>query len=285
MSAHVMDQIEAAIGRRPERLSRMGGGCVGDVALAEFGDGERLVVKSASGAGATLDIEGRMLKDLARVGVIPVPRVVFASATLLVMEHVRGSSGWGAEAERHAAELLARLHGVTGEGYGFEYDTLIGGLHQANPKGDDWVGFFREHRLLAMAREAQRAGRLPGELMGRVERMAGMLDGLLEAPEAPSLLHGDVWSGNVLAEGGRVTGFLDPAIYRGHPEIELAFITMFGTFGEAFFARYREIRGIADGFFEARRDIYNLYPLLVHVRLFGGGYVSSVERTLRRFGA
>jgi fructosamine-3-kinase len=77
---------------------------------------------------------------------------------------------------------------------------------------------------------------------------------------------------------------IDPAIYYGHPEIELAFITLFNTFGDSFFTHYQEVRPIADDFFEERRDLYNLYPLLVHVAIFGGSYVQSVERTLRRFG-
>ena len=88
----------------------------------------------------------------------------------------------------------------------------------------------------------------------------------------------------MLAERDHITGFLDPAIYYGHPEIELAFITLFNTFGEAFFHRYHALRPIAPGFFEQRRDLYNLYPLLVHVRLFGGGYVPPIERTLAGLG-
>ena len=93
-----------------------------------------------------------------------------------------------------------------------------------------------------------------------------------------------MWTSNILATGDRVTGFIDPAIYYANPEIELAFTTLFGTFGDWFFERYREINPIQPGFFHGRRDIYNLYPLLVHVRLFGGSYVNSVESTLRRFG-
>lgn len=95
---------------------------------------------------------------------------------------------------------------------------------------------------------------------------------------------GDIWSRNVLARNGRVVGLIDPAIYYGHPEAELAFITLFNTFGDAFFQRYHALRPIAAGFFEERRDLYNLYPLLVHVRSFGGGYVHSVDQILRRFG-
>jgi len=106
----------------------------------------------------------------------------------------------------------------------------------------------------------------------------------LPEPERPSLIHGDMWGGNVLCRNGAVAGFVDPAIYYADAEIELAFSTLFSTFGDAFFSRYRELRDIRPGFFETRVPLYNLYPLLVHVRLFGGGYVAQVERTLTRFG-
>ncbi|MBX7253467.1 MAG: fructosamine kinase family protein, partial [Candidatus Promineofilum sp.] len=118
----------------------------------------------------------------------------------------------------------------------------------------------------------------------RVERLAGHLDHWLTAPAAPSLIHGDVWTTNVLARGGRITAFLDPAISFADAEIELAFIGLFGTFGRAFYQRYHALRPIAPGFFEERRDLYNLYPLLVHVRLFGGSYVGQVERVLADYG-
>ena len=93
-----------------------------------------------------------------------------------------------------------------------------------------------------------------------------------------------MWTGNILCRGDRIAGFVDPAVYYGDAEIELAFSTLFGTFGQPFFRRYQELRPLEPGFFEQRRDLYNLYPLLVHVRLFGGSYVDSVDRTLSRFG-
>jgi fructosamine-3-kinase len=120
--------------------------------------------------------------------------------------------------------------------------------------------------------------------MNRLETLAGRLDRWIAEPAHPSLLHGDLWTGNILVNRGRVVGFIDPALYYGDAEIELAFGTLFGTFGRPFFERYGELRPLNPGFFEERRDLYNLYPLLVHVRLFGGSYVGSVEATLDRFG-
>ena len=117
-----------------------------------------------------------------------------------------------------------------------------------------------------------------------MERFAGGLEALVGEPNPPALVHGDVWSGNVLAKGDRITAFLDPALYFADPEIELAFISLFNSFGEVFLRRYAEIRGIDRAFFDTRRDLYNLYPLLVHVYFFGGGYLDSVRSTLGRFG-
>jgi len=165
-----------------------------------------------------------------------------------------------------------------------ERSTLIGGLHQPNPWTASWLNFFCEQRLLFMAGEGARAGRLPNEVYSRLERFCGQIDRWLQEPERPSLIHGDIWTTNVLAVGDTISGFVDPAIYFADPEIELAFTTLFGTFGDPFFTRYEEICQLKPGFFEERRDIYNLYPLLVHVRLFGGSYLHSVDNTLRRFG-
>jgi len=137
---------------------------------------------------------------------------------------------------------------------------------------------------MEMANAAHAEGSLPATLLSRLELLADRLDDYLIEPPFPSLLHGDLWGGNVLVSGGRVAGFVDPAIYYGHPEIELAFTTMFGTFGRAFFDAYGALRPLEPGFHEIRCALYNLYPTLVHVRLFGAGYLARIERTLAKLG-
>jgi len=283
MSA-LADRIRSLTGHKPDLISPLSGGCVGDVYQVSMPNDRDLVAKVGD-ANSGLKLEGRMLDYLARRSPLPVPQVVFSDDTLLLMTLLESGGGLGVGVQEHGAELVAALHAVTtDQGFGFDYDTVIGGLHQPNPWTASWLDFFCDQRLLYMGSEAERAGRLPTQVLIRLKNFAAHLDRWLDEPDQPSLLHGDMWTGNVLSAGGRISGFVDPALYFGHAEIELAFTTMFGTFSDAFFDRYGEIRPIKPGFFEERRDIYNLYPLLVHVRLFGGQYVTSVEHTLNRFG-
>ncbi len=261
----------------------LSGGCVGEVCRVDLADGRSVVAKLGE-AGSGLKTEGWMLDYLAQKSRLPVPQVFHADDILLLMSFMESGGALDGSAQEHAAELLAELHGITAARFGLERDTLIGGLAQPNEQSDSWCDFFRERRLLYMGGEARSAGRLPGGVFKRLETFAGKIETWIAEPQQPSLIHGDMWGGNVLAGGGRIAGFVDPAIYYADPEIELAFSTMFSTFGEPFFKRYGELRPLAPGFFEERRDIYNLYPLLVHVRLFGGGYVDGVDRTLARFG-
>jgi fructosamine-3-kinase len=277
-------KIEQYWGHPVSRLTPLSGGCIGEVYRAQSGDGQVAVVKAGRTKTAQLDVEGQMLNYLAQHSALPVPRVFCALPDLLVMEFIEGSSSFSKDAQVHAAELLAELHAGQAPSFGFDSDTLIGGLRQPNPWSARWIPFFRDCRLLYMAEEARRHGTLGNDVWRRTEAFAKVLEDFLEEPAHPSLLHGDVWTTNVLAVGDRITGFIDPAVYYGHPEVELAFITLFSTFGNAFFQRYNELRGIAPGFFETRRDIYNLYPLLVHTRLFGGGYAVSVSGILRQLG-
>ncbi|HEV7462424.1 MAG TPA: fructosamine kinase family protein [Methyloceanibacter sp.] len=251
-------------------------------------DGRRLAVKArkgGAGRASTLELEAYMLGELARHSGLPVPHVHYADADLLVMDFIENDSGGiTPSVEQHAGELIAKLHASPREQFGYARDTLIGPLSQPNPETARWVPFFRDHRLMVMADWAKADGNLPAPLFARIERLAERIDDYLVEPAFPSLLHGDLWTGNVLVRSGRVAGFVDPAIYCGHPEIELAFTTLFGTFGHAFFEVYAGLLPLDPGFHELRCDIYNLYPRLVHVRLFGRAYLAGIDLTLARLG-
>jgi fructosamine-3-kinase len=279
MPDHLQITLVQLLGVSPQRIEPLSGG-LGAVYRVMLPDGKYVVAKT----GKALETEAYMLRYLTEHSELPVPHPIHSTDSLLVMEYIEGSGAITPQVERHAAELLAALHNITAPTFGLERDTLIGILPQPNSPTDQWLPFFREHRLLHMAHEAANSGQLPKTMVARIEKLASQLECWLFEPDSPSLLHGDIWSGNVLTRDGHITGLIDPAIYYGHSEIELAFITLFNTFGEDFFQHYHKLRPIAEGFFEERRDLYNLYPLLVHVRIFGGGYVHSVDRTLRRYG-
>src|SRR5690606_36504268 len=228
-------QIEALTGRTPERLRPLSGGCIADVYRVDFASGDPLVAKAGDGSGPSLTIEAFMLRYLREHSSLPVPEVVYDSDTLLLMTFLPGDSHFNARAQAHAAELIAALHEVRGEAFGFERDTLIGSLRQPNPPAQRWLPCFREQRLLYMTQVAVEAGQLSPEIARRLERFAADLERWLIEPPYPALIHGDLWTTNILAQDGRITGFLDPAIYYAHPEIELAFSTLFNTFDATFF--------------------------------------------------
>ena len=285
MNRELAHRIEEALGVRVRGISPLSGSYGLSLDVVELADGRRVVAKHGRGPGPDhLLIEGRMLRRLA--GEIPVPDVHLSEPDLLVMDHIAGSGGMGASVERHMAELLAAMHGKRQPFFGLEFDTTIGPLPQPNPRTERWVDFFREQRLMFMARLAHERAGLSSALLGRIERFCGHLEDYIEEPAHPALLHGDIWGGNVIASGGKVAAFIDPAIYYGHPEYDLAFMTMFGTAGSAFFSAYAALRPEFDSgaFFDVRRDVYLIYPHLTHVLICGISYAAGIDSRLARLG-
>ncbi len=244
-------------------------------------------VKMESGASCVtkvaergLDTEAFMLNFLRTKSKLPVPAVYYSNEHVIIMEFIDSNHGIDDAGQRHAAELLAALHQNRADSYGLEQDTLIGSLNQPNKQDKDWVRFFTEQRLLHTAGEALKENKIDKKFMKQVEKLAGKMSGYIKNPNPPSLIHGDVWGGNILSTRGKIVAFLDPAIYYADPEIELAFILLLNTFTGTFFSRYHEITPIQPGFFEERAEIYSLYPLLVHTRLFGTSYARKAQKIL-----
>lgn len=274
----LMDRVQAAVGARVVATERLSGGQVGVAVRCKLEDGRRVVAKTSP--GTPLADEGFMLRYLAERSTLPVPRVLHVSDDLLVESYVEGSPGASLEAERHAGRLLSELHGVGARQFGLERATRLGPFRLDNTWRDSWPSFYARQRLLPLAEEAAHRGSLPRLERLRVERLAAGLPARFDADPVPSLIHGDIWSGNVLSRGERITAFLDPAIYYADAEVELAFIDLFHTFGEAFYRAYQKRRPIDPGYARWRRALYQVVPLLVHVGLFGGSYLQALRTRL-----
>jgi fructosamine-3-kinase len=275
--------VLALTGRTVVETRPLPGGCVGSVTLCRLADGDTCVVKQA-GMGESLECEARMLAYLAAHSRLPLPQVLAADASAIVMSFVPQDGDYDARAQGHAGELIAALHEVTAPRFGLDFDTQIGPLAQPNPWSERWLPFLREQRLVHMAGLARASGRLPAELHLRVLRLADGLERWIGEPARASLLHGDLWVGNVLVADGQVTAFIDPAISYGDPEMDLALANLFGPFREPFFAAYRSVRALDEDFFRVRRDVYSVYPLLMHVALVGEPYVAQLAGVLRKLG-
>ena len=176
---------------------------------------------------------------------------------------------------------LAKLHQTGTDQFGLETDNYIGSLPQSNRRHDEWTDFFVEERINPQIEMAVDSGKLDNGILQNWKRLSAKLNEIFP-PAKPSLLHGDLWGGNYLFDSSGSAVLIDPAVYYGHPEMDLAFTKMFGGFSREFYEGYESESPLESGFPE-RVPIYNLYPLLVHVNLFGGHYISQFNSTLEKF--
>jgi fructosamine-3-kinase len=255
--------LPAVVSSRP-----LGGGSIADTRVARLADGRTVVVKRTT-YDAGLEAEG--LTALGAAGA-PVPAVLGVGDGVLVIEHVSGAPAW----DELGAQVAALHLAPAGDTFGWERDNVIGPLHQANPPTPEWPDFYLEQRLLPHLD----APALPAEVRRRLARACqGPARELLDHDVQPALVHGDLWSGNVV--DGR--WLVDPAVNRADRELDLAFAALFGGFPERFWRGYDEVAPLDDGW-RRRRPALQLYHLLVHVRLFGAGYVGSVVGRLDQLG-
>ena len=176
---------------------------------------------------------------------------------------------------------LAALHRTHASGYGLESNNYIGSIPQSNTRHSSWREFFISQRLTPLLESAIQQKRAAVNWPKQFEQLFKKIDSLLPE-EAASLVHGDLWQGNILVNALGAPCLIDPAVYYGHREVDLAMTRLFGDFDPVFYDAYREVYPLLPGF-EERFEIYNLYPLLVHLLLFGGPYATPIQSTLNRF--
>lgn len=176
---------------------------------------------------------------------------------------------------------LAHLHLNTSKQFGMNHDNFIASLHQGNHQSNNWTDFFVTQRLEPMLGKAYFERLIPLDFLKKFQSIYPKLDAIFPK-EKPALLHGDLWSGNVICDGEGQPCLIDPAVYYGHREMDLAFSKLFGGFDSRFYEAYESIVPLEPGF-ESRMGIYNLYPLLVHLNLFGTAYLPGIEKIVKHF--
>ncbi len=285
--AEVREALTAALGAPLRDAQMVYGGDINHAARVTLRDGEQVFVKWNRRVGTDFfQAEAEGLRALAAARAIRVPAVlaVGAETPFLALEWIEpgGRSLMGDEFAERLGHELAALHNCIAEAHGFPHDNYIGSLPQPNARTTSWAEFYAEQRIGAQMTIARQRGMLPPAREAGLRRLQEWLPVFLDDAEIqPSLLHGDLWGGNymVSAEGDPV--LIDPAVYYGHREVDLAMTELFGGFPPGFYSAYNEVYPL-DGY-ERRRLLYQLYPLLVHMNLFGGGYAARVDAIIRHY--
>nr|NQU93066.1 fructosamine kinase family protein [Bacteroidota bacterium] len=265
--------------------SPVSGGSINDAFRIKTSLGQFFVkYNDASRYPEMFEKESRGLQLLRDSNSISIPDILTAgeagSYAFLLLEFIEPAR----EADhfwQNFGKNLAAMHSHKAEKFGLDHDNYMGSLYQYNNFHDNWTEFFiveRLERQVKMAREDGSIGRV--DITG-FERLYKRLDEIFPSSE-PSLIHGDLWSGNFMTDRQGNACLIDPAVYYGHPEIDIAMSTLFGGFNQKFYDAYNNHNPLEKGW-EIRLDIYNLYPLMVHVNLFGGGYLGSVQKIVRKF--
>jgi fructosamine-3-kinase len=274
-----------------QSAARVSGGDLNDAWSVELEDGRRLFVKTRAGAGAgEYATEAEGLAWLAEPASLGIPEVVAvgdpddpnaSGPRFLALQWIDegGSAPGGSEA---LGRGLALLHQAGAPSFGGPRPLRLGPLTLPNDPLPDWPRFYAERRLLPLVGPAVDNGSLSQAGAAAVERVAERMSELAGPAEPPARLHGDLWSGNVMWGADGRPWLVDPAAYGGHREVDLAMLRLFGAPGAGLFAAYEDVAPLPAGH-EERVELWQLFPLLVHAVLFGGGYGGSVQRVAERY--
>ena len=278
----INDIFLSQYGEKPKQISILNGGDINQVFKVELSN-QTLVLKlnNSKDLPQLFEKEKKGLELLSQSNFI-IPKAhlygTYTSYDFLIIDYIETGRNlnWGVFGEK-----LAQLHQIEGKHFGLDHDNYIGSLMQVNEQCNEWIEFYTNHRLLALTAKARDQGFFEKNHCLWVEKLCQKLDELIPTCN-PSLIHGDLWSGNLLNEKSGQPVLIDPAVYYGHPEMDWAMLSLFGNYPEEAMISYQNIKPLEKGF-EERVDIHQLYPLLVHLILFGSGYISGILRTLKKY--
>lgn len=278
MKTNPFSQIEDFLKDKIVDSNFVGGGCIADSKIIETKSGKRFFLKTRSGAPGMFQKEAHGLKELAKANAIRVPEVILADEGFLLLEYIEP----GTKTNEFFVEFgksFARMHKFTAAEFGFFEDNYIGATAQYNvavaQEKMDWATFYFEKRLKPQIELAEQKGYASTALSEGIRKLKNKLPKILKgSEEAPTLLHGDLWGGNYMCDVAGKAVLIDPAVYYGHREADLAMTKMFGGFTADFYMAYNEAFPLKDGW-QYRENIYLLYHYLNHLNLFGRGYYSN----------
>jgi protein-ribulosamine 3-kinase len=266
-------------------FSFSGGGCINHGGRLETNEGAFFLKwNDANRFPGMFEAEAKGLELLQKPGALFIPNVIGVSERqnyqFLLLDFVdqkqRSGNYWN-----NLGEQLATLHGISSKTYGLDHNNYIGSLHQYNDQKSSWTDFFIHQRLEVQLKLAESSGSADTRLRKRFDELYKKLPSLLP-DENPALVHGDLWSGNLMVNNKGEPCLIDPAVYFGHREVDLAMSKLFGGFAQEFYEKYNDVFPLSPGY-QKRFDLYNLYPLLVHVNLFGGAYINQVNSILQYY--
>lgn len=269
--------VRSALGTRTVQTRRIPGGDINSAFRVDLDDGRAFFVKTHDAPPRDFYArEADGLAWLAEPNAIRVPRVIASTDEALVLEWIER----GDPSRRFDDELgrgLATLHRSGAPAFGWHRENYVGTVPQRNEPAEDWASFYATRRLGTVF--ASVASLFDARVRSRFETLLARLPELVGPSEPPARLHGDCWSGNVMTDERGQPVLVDPAVYGGHREIDLAMLELFGHVSTRTRAAYEEVYPLAAGW-RARVPLYQLYPLLVHVKLFGRGYVSAASSAI-----
>ena len=263
----------------------VGGGSINDARLINTTGGQFFIkINSASRYPDMFEKEALGLTLLKETNAITVPHVIgfgeHGNDAFLILNYIKAAPKESGFWENFGRKMAA-LHQNSSEQFGLNHDNYIGSLPQSNKQHKSWEVFFREERLEPQIVMAYNNSKIDSSMLKMFDRFFNKLNNLFPI-EPPSLIHGDLWGGNFMVDEKGKALIIDPAVYYGHREMDLGMSQLFGGFDRQFYRAYHNSYPLASGWQE-RMDYCNLYPLMVHVNLFGGGYAGSVKSILKKF--
>lgn len=280
---NTFEKIEQHIGENIVSDISLGGGCIGDSRVVKTETGIKYFLKSyGSNTRSIIKNEANGLNELAKTKAIHIPKVIYSDEQFLLLEYIEQSSRVSNFSELFG-QRFAMMHKYTSEEFGFYENNFIGSTPQINiPKSKKWSTFYWEYRLLYQFKLAERNNYSSPELSDLFSILENRIESIIEgSEEEPTILHGDLWGGNYIVDKKGEPCLIDPAVYYGHREADLAMTMLFGGFDSKFYSAYDEAYPLKPGW-KNRIEIYKLYHVMNHLNLFGASYYSQAISILKR---